>query len=173
MVAEQNALPCSLQTTFLARQLNACIICLAAQLSLLEVWCQVKQSLLGTNLPTRSQQLGSAGHMEQINQAVLLCFMFYARFEVEENLLEDQEMQQYNLEKYQPVLYCYELQLDPEVHRKGLGKRLMQMLELLVRSHDHRRDGSLKPFHSIVPMHAVDLIVLHSQRCRVRMQMQW
>jgi GNAT superfamily N-acetyltransferase len=31
------------------------------------------------------------------------------------------------------VVYCYELQLDAAMHRKGLGRRLMQMLELLVR----------------------------------------
>ncbi|KAJ8984190.1 hypothetical protein NQ317_011099 [Molorchus minor] len=29
------------------------------------------------------------------------------------------------------VLYCYELQLEPFVHRKGLGKFMMQILELV------------------------------------------
>lgn len=41
-------------------------------------------------------------------------------------------MEQLQLERYDPVVYCYELQLDAAVHRRGLGKRLMQMLELVV-----------------------------------------
>lgn len=41
-------------------------------------------------------------------------------------------MQRLKLARYDPVIYCYELQLHPSVHRKGLGKRLMQMLELVV-----------------------------------------
>jgi GNAT superfamily N-acetyltransferase len=55
------------------------------------------------------------------------------RFEVEENLLDPEEVARLCLERYDPVVYCYELQLAPGVHRKGLGKRLMQMLELVVR----------------------------------------
>lgn len=43
------------------------------------------------------------------------------------------EMERLRLRRYDPVIYCYELQLHPSVHRKGLGKRLMQMLELVVR----------------------------------------
>uniref|UniRef100_A0A8D9A2G0 N-alpha-acetyltransferase 40 n=1 Tax=Cacopsylla melanoneura TaxID=428564 RepID=A0A8D9A2G0_9HEMI len=31
----------------------------------------------------------------------------------------------------EPVLYCYELQLEKEVQRKGLGKFMMQVLELM------------------------------------------
>ncbi|KAL1465337.1 hypothetical protein WDU94_004919 [Cyamophila willieti] len=31
----------------------------------------------------------------------------------------------------EPVLYCYELQLEKEVQRKGLGKFMMQVLELI------------------------------------------
>lgn len=54
------------------------------------------------------------------------------RFEVEENLLQEEELAQHRLGRYDPVLYCYELQLQPVVHRKGLGRRLMQMLELVV-----------------------------------------
>lgn len=30
-----------------------------------------------------------------------------------------------------PVLYCYELQLEPEVQRKGLGQAMMRLLELI------------------------------------------
>lgn len=41
-------------------------------------------------------------------------------------------MQRLNLARYDPIVYCYELQLHPSVQRKGLGKRLMQMLELVV-----------------------------------------
>jgi GNAT superfamily N-acetyltransferase len=61
---------------------------------------------------------------------VLLCPV---RFEVEENELVADEMERLRLGRYDPVIYCYELQLHPSVHRKGLGKRLMQMLELVVR----------------------------------------
>jgi hypothetical protein len=55
------------------------------------------------------------------------------RFEVEENELVEDEMERLKLSRYDPVVYCYELQLHPCVHRKGLGKRLMQMQELVVR----------------------------------------
>lgn len=55
-----------------------------------------------------------------------------ARFEVEENQLAEEEMERLRLVRYDPVVYCYELQLHPSVHRRGLGKRLMQMLELVV-----------------------------------------
>lgn len=41
-------------------------------------------------------------------------------------------MERLRLTRYDPVIYCYELQLHPSVHRKGLGKRMMQMLELVV-----------------------------------------
>jgi GNAT superfamily N-acetyltransferase len=40
-----------------------------------------------------------------------------ARFEVEEG---------------EPLAYCYELQLEGRAQRKGLGKHLMQLLELMV-----------------------------------------
>eukprot|EP00879_Flechtneria_rotunda_P011866 GHRR01012395.1.p1 GENE.GHRR01012395.1~~GHRR01012395.1.p1 ORF type:complete len:239 (+),score=70.88 GHRR01012395.1:527-1243(+) len=56
------------------------------------------------------------------------------RFELEENILTNEDMQLFQLARYQPVLYCYELQLDACVQRKGLGKRLMQMLELMALS---------------------------------------
>ena len=56
----------------------------------------------------------------------------WARFEVEENQLAEEEMERLRLARYDPVVYCYELQLHPSVHRRGLGKRLMQMLELVV-----------------------------------------
>jgi GNAT superfamily N-acetyltransferase len=61
------------------------------------------------------------------------------RFEVEENILVEEELVLNRLERYDPVLYCYELQLDPSVHRHGLGRRLMQMLELTVRGQFYRR----------------------------------
>lgn len=32
-----------------------------------------------------------------------------------------------------PVAYCYEVQLEEAAQRKGLGKHLMQLLELIVR----------------------------------------
>lgn len=51
---------------------------------------------------------------------------------MEENQLAEEEMLRLKLARYDPVVYCYELQLHPSVHRKGLGKRLMQMLELVV-----------------------------------------
>ncbi|KAH9625922.1 hypothetical protein KSS87_023442 [Heliosperma pusillum] len=35
------------------------------------------------------------------------------------------------LEEDIPVLYLYELQLEPEIQRKGLGRLLMQLLELI------------------------------------------
>ncbi|KAF6254767.1 acyl-CoA N-acyltransferase [Scenedesmus sp. NREL 46B-D3] len=53
------------------------------------------------------------------------------RFELEDNLLSDDELQLHRLGKHSSVVYCYELQLDASMHRKGLGRRLMQMLELL------------------------------------------
>lgn len=52
---------------------------------------------------------------------------------MEENELVEDEMERLKLSRYDPVVYCYELQLHPCVHRKGLGKRLMQMQELVVR----------------------------------------
>lgn len=61
-----------------------------------------------------------------------LCLTYLCRFEVEENQLEGEEMERLRLSRYAPIIYCYELQLHPSVHRKGLGKRLMQMLELVV-----------------------------------------
>lgn len=62
------------------------------------------------------------------------------RFELEDNLLSDDELQLHRLGRHSSVVYCYELQLAPAMHRKGLGRRLMQMLELLVR--DCSCDGS-------------------------------
>lgn len=62
----------------------------------------------------------------------LACHCSPARFEVEDNQLVEDEMQRLNLARYDPIIYCYELQLHPSVQRKGLGKRLMQMLELVV-----------------------------------------
>ncbi|WIA28960.1 hypothetical protein OEZ86_011497 [Tetradesmus obliquus] len=53
------------------------------------------------------------------------------RFELEDNLLSDDELQLHRLGRHSSVVYCYELQLAPAMHRKGLGRRLMQMLELL------------------------------------------
>lgn len=64
-----------------------------------------------------------------------MCVAACCRFEVEENELVEHEMEMLKLSRYDPVVYCYELQLHPCVHRKGLGKRLMQMLELVVRTH--------------------------------------
>lgn len=37
------------------------------------------------------------------------------------------------------VLYCYELQLEPAVHRKGLGKFMMQILELIAFKNNMRK----------------------------------
>jgi hypothetical protein len=34
-----------------------------------------------------------------------------------------------------PVVYCYELQVDDSAQGKGLGKRMMQLMELLVSHH--------------------------------------
>lgn len=39
----------------------------------------------------------------------------------------------FTLEEEVPVLYVYELQLEPRVQGKGLGKFLMQLLELIAR----------------------------------------
>lgn len=63
------------------------------------------------------------------------------RFEVEDNLLAQQEMDALRLPRCQAVLYCYELQLSEAMRRRGVGRRLMQLLELLVRCRDrlHRR----------------------------------
>lgn len=36
----------------------------------------------------------------------------------------------FDLDYGQPVVYCYEIQLEPEVRRKGLGYFLMQILQL-------------------------------------------
>ena len=38
----------------------------------------------------------------------------------------------FELEDDVPVAYCYELQLEAAAQRKGLGKFLMQLLELIV-----------------------------------------
>jgi hypothetical protein len=40
----------------------------------------------------------------------------------------------FDLEDDVPVVYCYELQLEEAAQRKGLGKFLMQLLELIVSS---------------------------------------
>ncbi|KAL6962959.1 N-terminal L-serine N(alpha)-acetyltransferase NatD [Sarracenia purpurea var. burkii] len=40
---------------------------------------------------------------------------------------------QFTVEEEIPVLYVYELQLEPHVQRKGLGKFLMQLIELIAR----------------------------------------
>lgn len=37
------------------------------------------------------------------------------------------------LEEEVPVLYVYELQLEPRVQGKGLGKRLMELIELMAK----------------------------------------
>ncbi|KAF5270859.1 hypothetical protein FQA39_LY08304 [Lamprigera yunnana] len=37
----------------------------------------------------------------------------------------------FDIDDAMEVLYCYELQLEPEVQRKGLGKFMMQVLELI------------------------------------------
>lgn len=37
----------------------------------------------------------------------------------------------FTVEEEIPVLYVYELQLEPHVQRKGLGKFLMQLIELI------------------------------------------
>lgn len=39
----------------------------------------------------------------------------------------------FTLEEEVPVLYVYELQLEPRLQRKGLGKFLMQLIELIAR----------------------------------------
>ena len=39
----------------------------------------------------------------------------------------------FTLEEEKPVLYLYELQLDSSVQGKGLGKFLMQLIELIAR----------------------------------------
>jgi GNAT superfamily N-acetyltransferase len=39
----------------------------------------------------------------------------------------------FTLEEEIPVLYVYELQLEPRVQAKGLGKFLMQLIELIAR----------------------------------------
>ncbi|KAF8072830.1 NAA40 [Scenedesmus sp. PABB004] len=63
-------------------------------------------------------------------QGELLAFTHF-RFEVEENLLEAEELAAAALPRYSPVLYCYELQAAPPARRKGVGRRLMQLLELV------------------------------------------
>ncbi|XP_065883304.1 N-alpha-acetyltransferase 40-like isoform X2 [Dysidea avara] len=37
----------------------------------------------------------------------------------------------YDMDEGVEVIYCYEIQLEPEVRRKGMGKFLMQILELI------------------------------------------
>lgn len=39
----------------------------------------------------------------------------------------------FTLEEEVPVLYVYELQLESQLQRKGLGKFLMQLIELIAR----------------------------------------
>lgn len=57
------------------------------------------------------------GNMKYIvdNKSSMVGFVHY-RFTMEEDV---------------PVLYVYELQLDPRVQGKGLGKFLMQLIELI------------------------------------------
>jgi GNAT superfamily N-acetyltransferase len=38
----------------------------------------------------------------------------------------------FEVEDGAPLAYCYELQLEAAAQRKGLGKHLMQLLELIV-----------------------------------------
>lgn len=45
----------------------------------------------------------------------------------------------FDLDYDDEVLYCYEIQLVPEVRRKGLGKFLMQILELLAYKTDMKK----------------------------------
>ncbi|XP_054710819.1 N-alpha-acetyltransferase 40-like [Uloborus diversus] len=37
----------------------------------------------------------------------------------------------FDIEEHQPILYCYELQIYPEIQRKGVGKHMMDMLFLI------------------------------------------
>jgi GNAT superfamily N-acetyltransferase len=74
-------------------------------------------------------------HLSSVASALQPCCcstLLCRRFELEDNLLSDDELQLHRLGKHSSVVYCYELQLDAAMHRKGLGRRLMQMLELLV-----------------------------------------
>ncbi|CAH1117216.1 unnamed protein product [Phaedon cochleariae] len=57
------------------------------------------------------------------NEGALLGFSHF-RFDVDEGT---------------EVLYCYELQLDPSVQRKGLGKFMMQVLELIAFKNNMRK----------------------------------
>lgn len=42
----------------------------------------------------------------------------------------------FDLEEGDEVLYCYEIQLEKQVRRKGLGKFMMQILELMAHRYD-------------------------------------
>lgn len=86
---------------------------------------------------------------------------------MEENILAEEEMQQHKLDRYDPVLYCYELQLHPSVHRKGLGRRLMQMLELVVRT-DADRTHQLLSVHAHFSLPCTLIMTLQITACDLR-----
>ena len=43
------------------------------------------------------------------------------------------------------MAYCYEVQLEERARRKGLGKHLMQLLELIVRPRGGGKGGEGAP----------------------------
>ncbi|MBA0770473.1 hypothetical protein Gotri_019104, partial [Gossypium trilobum] len=64
----------------------------------------------------------------------------------------------FTLEEEIPVLYLYELQLDSSVQGKGLGKFLMQLVELIAQESDNpvaENDKSRRPIYVNVPKREV------------------
>ena len=49
------------------------------------------------------------------------------------------ELVRFDMDHDDDVLYCYEIQLEEEVRRKGLGKFMMMVLELLSHKADMRK----------------------------------
>ena len=69
----------------------------------------------GTNEMTKSLANGKTSNTITGDRATIVGFVQY-RFTIEEDL---------------PVLYVYELQLEPHLQGKGLGRFLMQLIELI------------------------------------------
>lgn len=72
---------------------------------------------LGVNSTPLTLDYGAASEISERGKGSMIGFVHY-RFLIEEEL---------------PVLYIYELQLEPCAQGKGLGKFLMQLIELIAR----------------------------------------
>lgn len=77
----------------------------------------VYEEALDAKTPSELPERTSATCVEENGRGPMLGFLHF-RFLMEEEL---------------PVLYVYELQLEPRVQGKGLGKFLMQLIELIAR----------------------------------------